>query len=91
MEREAGRKKAGKDKGEKRYTVRAGLCAFLLALIWMIASDTYKMLPGFYENVIRIGVFSDSYWGVQNGYSYKLLEDAIAKFEEQHPGVRVEY
>ena len=71
--------------------VRAALCAVLLAVIWLAASDTYKRLPGFYEDVIRVGVFSDSYWEVQNGYSYQILEDAISRFEEKHPGVRVEY
>lgn len=91
MEWETDRKEASKIEEDKKYAIRAGLCAFLLGLIWMIASDTYKMLPGFYEKTIRIGVFSDSYWGVQNGYSYKLLEDAIARFEEQHPGMQVEY
>ena len=71
--------------------IRAAVCVILLIVIWMIASDSYKKLPGFYKDVIRIGVFSDSYWDVQNGYSYKILEDAIAQFEEQNPGVRVEY
>ncbi len=43
------------------------------------------------EDVITVGVFSDSYWEVQNGYSYRILEDAIALFEERREGVRVEY
>lgn len=43
------------------------------------------------EEVITVGVFSDSYWEVQNGYSYQILEDAIALFEEENPGVKVEY
>ena len=66
---EAERNKAARDEVRKKYGIRAGLCAFLLLFLWMIASDAYKMLPGFYENVIRVGVFSDSYWKVQNGYS----------------------
>lgn len=85
------RTEADRDEEEKKYGIRAGLCAFLLLFLWMIASDAYKMFPGFYENVIRVGVFSDSYWKVQNGYSYRILEDAIAEFEKQHPGIRVEY
>lgn len=78
-------------KTSRNDTIRAAVCVILLIVIWMIASDSYKKLPGFYKDVIRIGVFSDSYWDVQNGYSYKILEDAIAQFEEQNPGVRVEY
>lgn len=80
-----------RNKTDKTYGIRAGICVLLLLFIWMIASDAYKMLPGFYEKVIRIGVFSDSYWNVQNGYSYQILEDAIEEFEKQHPGTRVEY
>ncbi len=75
----------------KSYGFRAGLCAFLLLLLWLIASDTYQKLPGFDKKVLRVGVFSDSYWEVQNGYSYQILEDAIAGFEKRHPGIRVEY
>ncbi|MDE6055872.1 MAG: extracellular solute-binding protein, partial [Lachnospiraceae bacterium] len=56
-----------------------------------IYSDEYQKLPIFDHEAITIGVFSDSYWEVQNGYSYRILEDAIAIFEEQNPGVRVEY
>ena len=63
----------------------------LLFILWMIVSDTYKKLPWRHEDVIRIGVFSDSYWEVQNGYSYQILDDAIAQFEEEHPDVRIEY
>lgn len=43
------------------------------------------------DKTITIGVFSDSYWDVQNGYSYKIIDDAIAIFEDEHPGVKVEY
>lgn len=80
-----------KQKRDKKYVIRAGSCALLLFILWMIAGDIYKKLPWFYEDVIRVGVFSDSYWEVQNGYSCQILEDAIAQFEEDHPGVRIEY
>lgn len=87
----ADREERDREASGKKYGFRAGLCAFLLMLLWLIASDTYQILPGFYEKVIRVGVFSDSYWEVQNGYSYQILEDAIDEFEKQHPGIRVEY
>ncbi len=80
------------DQGTKKRTaIQIGLLGSLLFGIWMIASDRYQYLPWVYEDVIKIGVFSDSYWEVQNGYSYQILDDAIAQFEEQHPDVRVEY
>ena len=76
---------------EKKYRIRAGICIFFLLVIGLIATDNYKKLPGFHKDVLQIGVFSDSYWEVQNGWAYRIAEDAIARFEEQHPGVRVEY
>ena len=67
------------------------VCVLLLLLSWAIYSDGYQKLPMFNHKVITIGIFSDSYWEVQNGYSYKILEDAVRIFEEQNPVVRVEY
>lgn len=75
----------------RTYRIRAGISVLLLLIIWALVSDTCKKLPWFYEDVIRIGVFSDSYWDVQNGYAYQILDDAIALFEERYPGVTVEY
>lgn len=64
--------------------------AFILAVFFLLF-DGYKMFAFGKEKVVTIGVFSDSYWEVQNGYSYQILEDAIAVFEEENPGVKVEY
>lgn len=81
----------GEHKAGKKERIRVGICVFLLFVLWLIAGNAYQRLPWFYEDTIRVGVFSDSYWEVQNGYSCQILEDAIARFEEAHPGVRVEY
>jgi len=43
------------------------------------------------ETVLTIGVYSGSYWNTPNGNSYEVLDDAIALFEQSHPGVKVEY
>lgn len=67
------------------------LCGILLVCTWLIYHDIYMAGAKNKENTITIGVFSDSYWEVQNGYSYRILEDAAAVFEEQHPGIKVEY
>ncbi|MDE7415826.1 MAG: extracellular solute-binding protein [Lachnospiraceae bacterium] len=76
---------------KNRNAILGIVCFLLLLLSWAICSNGYQKLPMFNRKVITIGVFSDSYWEVQNGYSYRILEDAIAIFEEQNPGVRVEY
>lgn len=75
----------------KKTIVLSVLSIFLLLCTWLIYSDFYKKIFAGEDETITIGIFSDSYWEVQNGYSYRILEDAIAIFEEQHPGVRVEY
>lgn len=67
------------------------ICILLLICCWLIYTDNYKELRIYKKEVVTIGVFSDSYWEVQNGYSYRILDDAIEKFEKQHPGVKVEY
>lgn len=65
--------------------------AVLLLIAVIIMSDGYKKISFRQDTVLTVGVISDSYWEVQNGYSYRILEDAIAVFEEEHKGVKVEY
>lgn len=62
---------------------------FVIAAL-LLLSDIGRNFPG-KNRVITVGAFSDSYWEVPNGYSYQILEDAIALFEEQNPGIKVEY
>lgn len=79
------------DENRKRNRIAVIACALLLIGIYFLYTDAYKELLGDPGEVITIGVFSDSYWEVQNGYSYRILEDAIQIFEEEHPGVKVKY
>ena len=81
----------GEHKADKKDRIRMGVFLFLLLILWMIAGNAYQKLPWFYEDKLRIGVSSDSCWEVQNGHSCRILEDAIARFKELHPGVQVEY
>ncbi|MGL4791987.1 MAG: ABC transporter substrate-binding protein, partial [Anaerotignaceae bacterium] len=67
------------------------VCILLLVFIGIIYTDAYKQLPMFRNKTITIGIFSDSYWEVQNGYSYRILEDAIDIFEKEHPEIQVDY
>lgn len=41
--------------------------------------------------VLRLGVFAGSAWDVPSPKSYEILDQAIARFEQEHPGIRVEY
>lgn len=80
------------DIGDHRKNAAAGVCCAVLVLfLLVIYTDAYKELPMFHKHTLTVGVFSDSYWEVQNGYSYQILEDAIAAFEKQHPDIQVTY
>lgn len=74
----------------KKNLILGVISGILLVLTCLIY---YDIRPGREDekNTITIGVFSDSYWEVQNGYSYCILEDAAEVFEARHPGVQVEY
>ncbi len=41
--------------------------------------------------VLRVGVFSGSYWDAPIGNSCAVIDAAIERFEAEHPGVQVEY
>ena len=71
--------------------IAGSLSGILLVCGVFIYNGTYKDFIQGKSNVVTIGVFSDSYWEVQNGYSYHILEDAIKLFEENNPGIKVEY
>lgn len=43
------------------------------------------------EQVIRFGMFAGSYWDVPTGNCYEVVDSAIERFEESHPGVKIEY
>lgn len=71
--------------------IKLALCLVLALFIWLVSGDGFRRLPWQGETRLTIGVFSDSYWEVQNGYSYQILNDAIALFEQEHPGIRITY
>ena len=77
----------------KKQKIKNGM--FLLAAVLLLLVAVWLLTgwnPGRQNRkTLTVGVFSDSYWGVQNGYSYQILEDAINRFEEQNQGVQVEY
>ncbi len=41
--------------------------------------------------VLQVGVFAGSNWEVPSGDSYKLIDEAIARFEKKYPNVEVVY
>ena len=69
----------------KRRLGAAALAAVLLGMgmLWGLAARR--------ERVLTVGVYAGSYWQTPNGDCYQILDDAVALFQERHPGVRVEY
>nr|WP_302665799.1 sugar ABC transporter substrate-binding protein [uncultured Agathobaculum sp.] len=43
------------------------------------------------ETVLTVGVVAGSYWDAPTGNCYAVIDAAIARFEQAHPDVRVEY
>ena len=62
------------------------LCLIGLAVV---AFEGYQMINQ--PIVIEIGVFAGSYWDVPIIDSNKFFDEAIAEFEQSHPGVKVQY
>ncbi len=75
-------------KKDRKTIIHLGLFAVICAAVIIIYADLYKAGR---KKVITVGAFTGSYWEVPNGNSYKILENAIDKFEAENPDVRVEY
>ncbi len=43
------------------------------------------------ETVLEFGMFTGSNWDVANANSFVIIDKAIARFEQEHPGVRIHY
>lgn len=57
---------------------------FLLSVISISDRDSRSV-------TLRVGFWAGSYWGVPTSDSYAVLDAGIAKFQETHPDVQVEY
>ena len=75
----------------KTRRFRVGISILIALFAVFLLTGQYKRLPMNKEKTLTVGVFSDNYWDVENGYAYKILDDAIAKFEEEHPDITVKY
>lgn len=84
---------AGKREKEKKkrwdvevYTALIGILAVLILFtgVWAVQRRNQTF-------VLKFGMFAGSYWDVPNGACYQVIDDAVARFEQKHPGVKVEY
>ena len=65
----------------------AGAITGLFFLVVLILGVTYYRRPV----TITLGTFAGSNWDVPNGNSYKVIDDAIARFKKKHPNVTIVY
>ena len=75
----------------KSRKLRVVISILIAAAALFIITGQVKRIRGSKEKILTLGVFSDSYWGVQNGYANKIIDDAISRFEAEHPGVKVQF
>jgi len=72
--------------------VKPGLrlpAALAMAGVLLLAALVTACRPR--EITLELGLFAGSNWGVPTGDSYRLYDEAIARFERENPGIRVRY
>ena len=83
-------KKKGKD--QKAFPGAASAAAASALLLTVMAVLVFCSIRNKEEGqVLRFGMCAESYWDVPVGNCYQIVDDAIARFEKEHPGVKVEY
>lgn len=73
----------------RRFRVGASIIIALAALF--IMTGQYRKVRFSGDKVLTVGVFSDNYWGIQNGNANRIIDDAIARFEKENPDVAIVY
>src|SRR5699024_2372517 len=69
---------------KKRYII---LSVLLMILVIISGIFIYQKK----QNVITIGIYSDSSWDVPNDNEYKFIDYVVKKFEKENPNVKVKY
>lgn len=64
--------------------------AFLLLISLFLVGSVYfwQRSP---KVTLTLGVFAGSNWDVPSGNSYKVIDEAIERFEKKHPNVEIKY
>lgn len=63
--------------------------AAVIVAVLILAGGIYY--AGTRPVVLEFGMFTGSNWNVANANSFVIIDKAIARFEEEHPGVKVHY
>ena len=65
--------------------------AVQLLLAALLLGGVDRRLSFHKNKKLTVGVFAGSYWEIENGYPYRILDDAIARFREENPEIEVVY
>ena len=71
---------------KKKYGWAAAAAILVLGAAVLAAGFCRKK-----ETVLEFGMFTGSNWDVANANSFVIIDKAIARFEQEHPGVRIHY
>lgn len=75
----------------KTRRFRVGISVIIALAALLITTGQYRRIRFSKDMVLTVGVFSDNYWGIQNGHANKIIDNAISRFQHEHPDVKVEY
>ena len=70
---------------QRKVLVWVGVAAVVL-LMTVTAWIYYRQ-----ETVLEFGMFTGSNWNVASANSFVIFDKAIARFEKEHPGVKIHY
>ena len=70
---------------QRKVLVWVGVAAVVL-LMTVTAWIHYRQ-----ETVLEFGMFTGSNWNVASANSFVIFDKAIARFEKEHPGVKIHY
>ena len=71
---------------KKKYGWAAAAAILVLGAAVLAAGFCRKK-----ETVLEFGMFTGSNWDVANANSFVIIDKAIARFEQEHPGMRIHY
>lgn len=61
------------------------------AVCLVVSGVFFVRYAGNRETVLEFGMFTGSNWDVANANSFLIIDKAIDRFEQEHPGVRIHY
>jgi multiple sugar transport system substrate-binding protein len=72
--------------------MKQGWRAYLVLLaLTVLAAGLVFLARGGHQTELRVGIFAGRNWNVPEADAYTVIDAAVQKFEQQHPGTKVTY